>query len=64
MGKKSILFSFDGHVRSITSGGLTATDVGKKDLIGGMARVFHDRVGNPVGFSAAAAEAEFWRMLE
>ena len=34
MGHKAMLFSFNGHVGGMTSGGLTATDIGEKESIG------------------------------
>lgn len=63
MGKRSALFSFDRHVGGLTSGGLTATDVGKKDSIGGLALEFYTRVGKLSGFAPAEAERAFRDML-
>ena len=37
LGRKVILVSHNQHVGGMTSGGLTATDVGKKSSIGGLA---------------------------
>src|SRR5262245_28962842 len=45
MGKKAVLFSFNTFVGGLTSGGLTATDVGNRQAIGGMANEFYQRVG-------------------
>ena len=42
MGKKSVLLSFNRHVGGMTSGGLTATDVGNKDTIGGLALEYYE----------------------
>ena len=39
MGKSVVLLSFDDFVGGLTSGGLTATDVGNRDSIGGIAAV-------------------------
>jgi hypothetical protein len=64
MGKKVALFSFNQHVGGLTSGGLTATDVGKKDSIGGLAREFYDRIGRIRNFSPSAAEALYLNMLD
>ena len=35
MGKNTILLTFNRHVGGMTSGGLTATDIGKKHSVGG-----------------------------
>jgi hypothetical protein len=64
LGKKSVLVSFDPYVGGLTSGGLTATDVGKKSTIGGMAMEFYHRVGKLVDFSPSKAEATFRAMLD
>ena len=64
MGKKVLLFSFDHHVGGLTSGGLTATDVGKNKSIGGLARTFYKRVGRIRDFSPSAAEALYLKMLK
>ena len=64
MGKKVILLSFNHHVGGLTSGGLTATDVGKKSSIGGLAREFYDRIGRISNFSPSAAEALYLKMLK
>jgi len=45
MGRKTLLLSFNRHVGGMTSGGLTATDVGKKASIGGLALDFYTRIG-------------------
>jgi hypothetical protein len=64
MGKKVILLSFNYHVGGLTSGGLTATDVGNKDSIGGLAREFYDRIGRISNFSPSAAETLYRKMLK
>ncbi len=64
MGKKVLLFSFNHHVGGLTSGGLTATDVGKNESIGGLAREFYKRVGRIRDFSPSAAEALYLKMLK
>jgi len=64
MGRKAVLLSFDRHVGGMTSGGLTATDVGKKDSIGGLAKAFYARVGRIRGFRPSGAESLFRKMLD
>ena len=41
MGRKTLLLSFHRHVGGMTSGGLTATDLGKQESIGGLALDFY-----------------------
>ncbi len=64
MGRKTLLFSFNQHVGGLTSGGLTATDLGKPKAIGGMAMDFYHRLGSSVDFSPSKAEALYLKMLE
>ncbi|HEX5791422.1 MAG TPA: FAD-dependent oxidoreductase, partial [Luteolibacter sp.] len=63
-GKSAILLSFDNHVGGLTSGGLTATDLGHKESIGGISREFYDRIGRMTDFSPSLAETTFRKMLE
>ncbi len=63
MGRKTLLLSFDRHVGGMTSGGLTATDLGKKESIGGLALDFYTRLGKNKDFSPSEAEALFLTML-
>lgn len=63
MGKKAVLAVFGKHVGGLTSGGLTATDVGNRDAIGGMANEFYERVGQLRGFKPSVAEKTFRAML-
>ena len=63
MGRKVTLLSFNRYVGGLTSGGLTATDLGKKATIGGVAREFYQRVGGPADFSALSAEKIYHDML-
>jgi hypothetical protein len=63
MGKKTALFVFRRHVGGMTSGGLTATDVGNAKGIGGMAQEFYKRVGKLRGFLPSQAETAFLGML-
>ena len=64
MGRKAMLFSFNRHVGGLTSGGLTATDLGRKDSIGGLALEFYTRIKRISGFRPAEAEVLFRKMLE
>ncbi|MBT8037248.1 MAG: FAD-dependent oxidoreductase [Verrucomicrobiae bacterium] len=64
MGRKVILLSFNHHVGGMTSGGLTATDIGKRSAIGGMAMEFYQRIGKIKDFSPSAAEDLYLNMLE
>ncbi len=45
IGRKTLLLSFNRHVGGMTSGGLTATDLGKKESIGGLALDYYTRLG-------------------
>jgi len=64
MGKKVLFFSFNKQVGGLTSGGLTATDVGKKNSIGGLAQEFYERIGRIRNFSPSAAEKLYLEMLK
>ncbi len=64
MGKKVVLLSFNHHVGGLTSGGLTATDMGEKESIGGLAQEFYTRIGKISQFSPSDAESLFLEMLE
>jgi hypothetical protein len=63
MGRKVTLISFNRYLGGLTSGGLTATDFGKKESIGGMAREFYQRLGAMTEFSAGSAEKVYHDML-
>lgn len=63
-GRKTLLLSFNRHVGGMTSGGLTATDIGKKESVGGLALEFYTRIGRISGFSPSAAESLYRKMLE
>jgi hypothetical protein len=63
MGKTAMLAVFRRHVGGMTSAGLTAVDLGKKDSIGGMAAEFLDRMGVWTGFRSGDAERTFRQML-
>ncbi len=63
MGHSAVLISFDRNVGGLVSGGLTATDVGAKDSIGGLAQEFYARLGRMKDFRPAEAEALFLKLL-
>jgi len=64
MGKKAIIAEFSNHVGGLTAGGLSATDVGNRAAIAGMANEFYDKVGMLRGFKPSAAEKAFRDMLK
>lgn len=64
MGKKAILLTINNHVGGLTSGGLTATDIGNRKSIGGVANEFYQRIGKIKDFSPSAAEALYLKMLK
>ena len=64
MGRKALLISSNRHVGGMTSGGLTASDLGKKESIGGLAIDFYKRIGRLSDFSPSAAEALYLTMLK
>lgn len=64
LGKKVILISQNQHVGGMTSGGLTATDIGKEDSIGGLALEFYKRLGKLVDHSPSEAETLYLKMLD
>jgi hypothetical protein len=63
MARKTLLLSFNRHVGGMTSGGLTATDLGNKQSIGGLALDYYTRLGRNSDFSPSAAEALYLTML-
>ena len=63
LGKTVAFAVFRRHVGGLTSAGLTAVDLGKKEAIGGLAAEFLDRMGMWSGFRAADAEKTFRLML-
>jgi hypothetical protein len=64
MGKKAVLLAFNTHVGGMTSGGLTATDVGNGGAIAGIAREFFDKVGKLRGYRPSEAEKVFLTLLK
>ncbi len=63
MGKKVVFMSFNRHVGGMTSGGLTASDLGKADSIGGLALEFYRRLGKNSDFRPSEAETLYLKML-
>lgn len=64
MGKTAVLAVFRRHVGGMTSAGLTAVDLGRRESIGGLAAQFLDRVGQWSGFRPDRAEEVFREMLD
>lgn len=64
MGRKATLLSFNRHVGGMTSGGLTATDIGNRDAIGGLTMEFYKRLHTMSGFRPSEAEALFLTLLK
>jgi hypothetical protein len=63
MGKSAALVVFRKHVGGMTSGGLTASDLGRADAIGGIAIEFYKRIGQNRGFRPSKAEETFRALL-
>jgi len=63
-GKRTVLLSFNQHVGGMTSGGLTATDLGRKESIGGLALEFYTRIGRKSNFPPSEAESLFLKTLD
>jgi len=64
LGKTAALAVFRRHVGGLTSSGLTAVDLGKKESIGGMAKEFLSKMGKWSGFRSGDAEKVFRQMLK
>ena len=64
MGKSAALYVFRRHVGGMTSGGLTETDIGKKNAIGGMAVELYDKIGKWKHFRPSEAEKAFLELLQ
>jgi hypothetical protein len=68
-GRKVVLTEFGAHVGGLSAGGLSQTDIGNKDAIGGLAREFYQRVGRSYGgkeawtFEPSVAERVFNDLL-
>jgi hypothetical protein len=63
-GKSAVLVVFRRHVGGMTSGGLTATDLGNAKAIGGLSRDFFHRVGKDRNYRPSEAERVFLTMLQ
>lgn len=69
LGKSVVLIEPGKHLGGLTSGGLGATDIGNKQVIGGMSREFYRRVGKAYGrdeawtFEPHVAERIFNQMI-
>lgn len=63
MGKSAVLAVFRRHVGGLTSAGLTAVDLGRKESIGGLAAEFLNRMGRWTGFRSADAETALRALL-
>lgn len=63
-GKRTVLLSFNQHVGGMTSGGLTASDLGQIESIGGLTIEFYDRLGRKSGFRPSDAESLYLKMLD
>ena len=68
-GMHVVLISVDGHVGGMVSGGLSETDKGREEVIGGLSREFFERAGKHYGepiewrFEPHIAEQVFRDML-
>ena len=49
LGRTAVITEFGTHLGGMTSGGLSQTDIGNKDAIGGIAREFYVRMGRHYG---------------
>lgn len=49
LGKSVVIIAPDGHIGGLSSGGLGATDIGNKKVIGGMSRDFYKKLGKIYG---------------
>lgn len=64
MGKKAVLVVFRRHVGGMTTGGLTATDIGNRKAIGGFANEVYAHIGKTSNFKPSAAETTFLHFLK
>lgn len=53
MGRTAVIVEPSRHLGGLTSGGLGATDIGNKSVIGGLSREFYQRVGQHYAHDAA-----------
>lgn len=64
MGKKAVLVVFRRHVGGMTTGGLTATDIGNRNAIGGFANEIYAHIGKTSNFKPSEAETAFLHFLK
>jgi hypothetical protein len=64
MGRKAVLVVMRRHVGGMTSGGLTATDIGNRKAIGGFANEVYAKIGRTSGFRSSEAEKAFLELLQ
>ena len=64
MGKSAALYVFRRHVGGMTTGGLTETDIGKANAIGGMAVEFFKKTGRWSHFKPSQAEKAYIELLK
>src|SRR6218665_733036 len=64
MGKKAVLVVMRRHVGGMTSGGLTATDIGNRKAIGGFANEVYAKIGKTSGFKPSQAEEAFLHFIK
>jgi hypothetical protein len=64
MGKKAVLVVMRRHVGGMSSGGLTATDIGRRGAIGGFANEVYAKIGKTSGFRPSQAEQAFRELLQ
>jgi hypothetical protein len=64
MGKKAVRVVMRRHVGGMTSGGLTATDIGNRKAIGGFANEVYAKIGRTSGFKPSQAEEAFLGLLK
>lgn len=53
LGKSVVMVVPDGHIGGLSSGGLGQTDIGNKQVIGGLSREFYQRIGTFYGTKEA-----------
>lgn len=69
-GKSVVVLEPSGHFGGMTTGGLSYTDYGRKEAVGGIAREFYRRIGKHYGlaeewqFEPHVAEETFAKMLQ
>ena len=64
MGKHTLFAVFRRHVGGMTSGGLTAIDIGNRSSVGGLAGEVFCKFGKVTGYSSGAAEKLFRGKLD